>query len=85
VAVQQECRAAGQMMSTCGRPTDPRLGHQGNRAEQSRNKEKQQATPGRLAGQIFRCARGIPMVDGALPCRRVYGFLDEAWLAGFST
>lgn len=25
------------------------------------------------------------MVDGALPCRRVYGFLDEAWLARFST
>lgn len=25
------------------------------------------------------------MVDSALPCRRVYGFLDEAWLARFST
>lgn len=24
------------------------------------------------------------MVDSALPCRRVYGFLDEAWLARFS-
>ena len=25
------------------------------------------------------------MVDSALPCRRVYGFLDEAWIARFST